>query len=299
MKWKGMSVVTLYMALLVFGSAPALCADSGFRVFWIETDRQLPENDRPEPVQDFYINGGEESGLSESMILDVYREKTIADAGKKSFQVYILVGQIKIIKLFKDSAIARIISLTDTDSGPVLTPRTVMLGDYVFPVGEDYTFPAKKGDDASAGDTAAGTKETFPEKVKKNVPLASCVIFPSNVIFSIGEWELQPEALDALSVVHDMFNRALDKDILIEGHTCSLGSDADNLVLSRKRAESVSDYLVKTKGVPGEHIRVKYFGEKLPMASNDTEEGRLQNRRVTIRFLPRNKTDSSLHTSLK
>ena len=90
-----------------------------------------------------------------------------------------------------------------------------------------------------------------------------------------------------LSVIHDMFNNSKNKDILIEGHTCSLGTGSYNLELSKKRAQSVADYLKKAKGISEKNILVKYYGESSPIASNDTKEGREKNRRVVIRFVPR------------
>ena len=65
----------------------------------------------------------------------------------------------------------------------------------------------------------------------------------------------------------------------IAGHTDSTGPDAYNLGLSKRRAEAVYNYLVE-QGVSQDRIQVKYYGETQPKASNDTLEGRRENRRV-------------------
>ena len=72
----------------------------------------------------------------------------------------------------------------------------------------------------------------------------------------------------------------------IDGHTDSVGSDAYNLALSDRRAKSVFDYLT-SRGVDPSRLKSQGFGEANPIASNDTAEGRQQNRRVML-----NRTDS-------
>jgi outer membrane protein OmpA-like peptidoglycan-associated protein len=68
----------------------------------------------------------------------------------------------------------------------------------------------------------------------------------------------------------------------IQGHTCDLGSDAFNLTLSDKRAATVKDYLVTHYPISPDQIKTEGFGKKNPKADNRTEEGRTQNRRVTV-----------------
>lgn len=67
----------------------------------------------------------------------------------------------------------------------------------------------------------------------------------------------------------------------VHGHTDSTGSEAHNQRLSERRADAVRDYFIK-QGISGERIRAKGFGETMPVASNDTAEGRAMNRRVEL-----------------
>ena len=69
--------------------------------------------------------------------------------------------------------------------------------------------------------------------------------------------------------------------VLIEGHTSSEGSDDMNMTLSQQRADSVKAYLV-SKGVDASRLETKGFGKTKPIASNDTKQGREQNRRITF-----------------
>jgi outer membrane protein OmpA-like peptidoglycan-associated protein len=67
----------------------------------------------------------------------------------------------------------------------------------------------------------------------------------------------------------------------VEGHTDSIGTDEYNRRLSEQRAEAVRDYLV-AQGISSEAITSSGFGKSEPVASNDTPEGRQQNRRVEL-----------------
>ena len=70
-------------------------------------------------------------------------------------------------------------------------------------------------------------------------------------------------------------------NLLIEGHTDNVGNDATNLLLSQKRAEAVKTLLVG-RGVEASIIETKFYGETKPIDTNDTLEGRQQNRRVEL-----------------
>ncbi len=69
--------------------------------------------------------------------------------------------------------------------------------------------------------------------------------------------------------------------LAVEGHTDSIGTDEYNRQLSEQRAEAVRDYLVQ-QGIKSDAITASGFGKSEPVASNDTPEGRQQNRRVEL-----------------
>ena len=72
--------------------------------------------------------------------------------------------------------------------------------------------------------------------------------------------------------------------VIAEGHTDNVGTEAYNLGLSKRRAAAVRDYLV-SGGIAADRIKVEGFGESKPVASNDTADGRAQNRRVELRVI--------------
>lgn len=114
---------------------------------------------------------------------------------------------------------------------------------------------------------------------------ASRVSLSSEVLFASDAFELRP---DAFSAIDDALAgvAAGAVDVTVEGHTDSQASDDYNMELSQKRARAVADELVR-KGIPAERITVTGYGESRPVASNDTEEGRRQNRRVELIFRAR------------
>ena len=101
------------------------------------------------------------------------------------------------------------------------------------------------------------------------------------VLFEFGQTTLLPSALRRLDAVAEVLRRHTDRQIVVEGHTDSVGSDSANRGLSQERAERVVEYLVR-RGVPAENIRGVGRGESEPIATNRTQEGRANNRRVEI-----------------
>jgi OOP family OmpA-OmpF porin len=77
------------------------------------------------------------------------------------------------------------------------------------------------------------------------------------------------------------FLKRFDKvDVSIDGHTDSVGDESYNQKLSQRRAQAVVDMLVNTYGISASRLKPVGYGESNPVASNDTAEGRAENRRV-------------------
>lgn len=107
------------------------------------------------------------------------------------------------------------------------------------------------------------------------------VTLPENVLFDFDEDTLLPEAEDTLDDLAEAVEYFADAPVRVEGHTDSSGSDAYNQDLSERRAQSVVDHLTGA-GVTEDRITAEGFGASRPLADNDTEEGRAQNRRVDV-----------------
>jgi OOP family OmpA-OmpF porin len=104
------------------------------------------------------------------------------------------------------------------------------------------------------------------------------------VTFLPGSATLTPEAKEVLEGASAALAGQKDLKVEIGGHTDAQGADAANQRLSQRRADSVRTYLVG-KGVEGERLTAKGYGEAQPIASNDTVQGRAENRRVEFKLV--------------
>jgi outer membrane protein OmpA-like peptidoglycan-associated protein len=107
------------------------------------------------------------------------------------------------------------------------------------------------------------------------------VVNLSDVLFDTGKYTLRPVAREKLAKISGIVLAYPDLRLAIEGNTDSVGSDAMNQVLSEKRASSVMDYLAQ-ENIPLTSMTSQGFGRTQPVASNDTAQGRQQNRRVEL-----------------
>lgn len=102
-----------------------------------------------------------------------------------------------------------------------------------------------------------------------------------NVLFAFDKYQLKPEAKVKLAKVSGILLAYPDLKLQVEGYTDSIGSDSYNDKLSNERADSVRDFLV-AQGVQSNDISAQGYGKSDPIASNETAEGRQQNRRVQL-----------------
>ncbi|MEX0916038.1 MAG: OmpA family protein [Wenzhouxiangellaceae bacterium] len=108
---------------------------------------------------------------------------------------------------------------------------------------------------------------------------------PGNVTFDVDSDGLKPqffEVLDSVALVAQEFDQTV---LIADGHTDSTGSAEYNHELSRRRADSVARYIIN-QGVAPVRIEAHGYGEQYPIATNNTAEGRNQNRRVELTLMP-------------
>jgi len=122
-------------------------------------------------------------------------------------------------------------------------------------------------------------KNTVPDAQVERVGEGIVVEFNSKILFGFDQSNLSADARNNLDKLVVVLNNYPDTNIEIQGHTDSTGSESYNQRLSEQRAGSVSDYLVQN-GISNRRITEIGMGELYPKYTNDTEEGRAQNRRV-------------------
>ncbi len=118
--------------------------------------------------------------------------------------------------------------------------------------------------------------------VRKTIPIVELgrKLIIENLLYETGSAQLSDE-VNELNVLYEFMSNKPNVVILVEGHTDNVGSNTMNDILSKRRAESVKNYLVR-KGISPKRIKTVGYGEYRPIASNETEWGRRMNRRTEI-----------------
>lgn len=123
------------------------------------------------------------------------------------------------------------------------------------------------------------------EPLPPPAPRMEMIKISDRIQFETGNAVLLPASYPVLNqVVKVMNDNPHIQVVQIEGHTDTVGDEKENLLLSQQRAESVRTYLI-TQGIDGNRLTARGFGQRVPVVSNDSEVGRLQNRRVEFRII--------------
>lgn len=144
--------------------------------------------------------------------------------------------------------------------------------------------PAAMASADADGDGVTDDKDACPgTRAGARVDSKGCEIILelSGVNFAFDSADLSPAATSALDSVVSRLQFHSVKRVEIAGHTDSTGPESYNQKLSERRAQAVADYMEKN-GIEWWRMNVVGYGESQPVASNDTREGRTQNRRVQI-----------------
>ena len=184
------------------------------------------------------------------------------------------------------------VELFDIATGDLATaaysdPKT---GEFLvaLPVGREYALNASAEGYLFFSGNYDVPQGAINEPYTLDVPLspltAGSTIALRNIFFNTASAELLPASNAELDKLIRLLKANPDLRIELGGHTDDVGSDADNLQLSDRRANAVRDHLI-AKGIDAARITAKGYGETKPIASNGTEEGRAQNRRTEVTVL--------------
>ena len=142
--------------------------------------------------------------------------------------------------------------------------------------------------DAARGEALSASAES--EKLRNELAALQAkqtergmVLTLGDVLFDTAKADLKPGAMPTVERLADFLRDHKTYQLLVEGHTDSMGDDSYNLQLSERRADAVRGALL-SRGVETDRVRVRALGEGFPVASNDSAGGRQQNRRVEVVF---------------
>lgn len=127
--------------------------------------------------------------------------------------------------------------------------------------------------------------EGKPAAESGNEGQAIHMTFNSATLFDVDQFDIKMAGKENLTSLANILNKYPDTNVEVQGHTDSSGSEAYNQTLSDKRANAVVNYLA-ANGIKRSRMTAIGFGENHPIASNDTPEGKQQNRRVDLLITP-------------
>jgi OOP family OmpA-OmpF porin len=164
-----------------------------------------------------------------------------------------------------------VVSIADTPGGQDVNKQVAQAGHGLYAEGSELMSNGAKLD-GFVRDVFCGAAP-----VKRRIVLRG-------VNFEFDKSTITAEGKPVLDEAIRTLKEESSAQVSVEGHTDSVGSDAYNQALSERRAHAVVDYLA-AGGIARKRLSAVGFGEKKPVASNDTEDGRAQNRRVEFRIL--------------
>jgi len=147
------------------------------------------------------------------------------------------------------------------------------------PVAKAQSAQTKEVLEPAKTNASAPTKTKTSSAIKKAEEYLSLLL---TIDFDFAKYFVRKEYNDDIKKVADTMKENPKAQAVIKGHTDSIGKRAYNMQLSKKRANSLKQYLVKKFGIKASRIATIGYGFDKPVASNDTEEGRQKNRRAEV-----------------
>ncbi len=179
------------------------------------------------------------------------------------------------------------VEIIDLESGKTLQTLNTdkVKGDFLLtlPSGKDYAFNVSKEDYLFYSDHFSLKDKNTSEPYLLDIGLQSVKVGEStilkNIFFETAKYELKSSSFVELDKLVSLLKENPSMNIKVIGHTDNVGDESGNLMLSKNRAKSVYDYLVG-KGIDRGRLSFDGKGETQPIAANDTEDGRAENRRT-------------------
>lgn len=191
------------------------------------------------------------------------------------------------------------VEITDLSNGKIVSSKNTDNGEFLstLPIGQDYALNVSAegylfySENFALKEILTHDSAFFitvplikiPESIQGPMESSKPVVL-RNVFFETGSSELLPQSKIELNKLIQLLSEHSAQKIQINGHTDNVGSTENNNELSTLRARAVYRYLINN-GISADRLQYKGFGESLPLATNDTEEGRRLNRRTEFQII--------------
>jgi len=216
------------------------------------------------------VGGGLKYFITDSVALraDV-RQLFVFDGKEAGGYVFIPYGQGNVLPVFQQ-------------------PRSDLMYNWEYSLGVSFLFgpPAKPAPPvcpppaAEPAPPVCPPPAPAPAPAPKPEPVPEKVTMTLKIEFDFDKYNVKPKYHDEVAKVADFMKKYPQTTAVIEGHTDNKGSYQYNIKLSERRADSVQNYLIEKFGIAADRLTTKGYGYTKPVASNDTAEGRQENRRV-------------------
>jgi outer membrane protein OmpA-like peptidoglycan-associated protein len=234
---------------------------------------------RDAPIADVYVGPIDQLDLTEESTFRVFRPTEVNDKPVRHYPLMLYVGRLQVIDIQDELAVCRTIELASSEQHPSVRHATVMIGDCVRL--ESVEKPLTVAPEALPPEMP----DVDALKFSGETTLEPSMIIPTKVLFQFDKSVIEDKWAPDLALLARYIEEEKPDKIVVEGHTCWIGTDEYNLKLSERRARAVVDYLVTRHGIDRDLFEIKAYGESRPEASNETKEGRRKNRRaVTVIF---------------
>jgi outer membrane protein OmpA-like peptidoglycan-associated protein len=251
--------------------------------------RALPQA-IPEAKVELSADSFTPDGTSADRVLSIYPQAE-APAGVLSWKLLVRNAQGELVRSWEGNGQPKkIIQWDGADAQGRLVPHGTyrVLLNAVDLYGNEVTSPAKSVTIRTLQGLPAEPVQspaTGKPYTLKTTAEGLRVTLSSLVLFDVGRYDLKASSREGLEQVVKLLKAYPTNSLRITGHTDAMGGNAYNQDLSEKRAQAVREYLAREGNINSSRINVVGYGEKRPVASNATEEGRQQNRRVEIDIL--------------
>lgn len=221
--------------------------------------------------------------------LDLYR----FDLYEGARPVLVSYVRARVVDDETNAPLAAGFEIIDVESGKIQVSNTTdkRQGEFLasLPAGKNYMLNVNKEGYLFYSDyfelSKSFTKQqAFELEIRLKKPKAGEKVVLKNIFFDVNKFDLKPESNTELNRLVSFLESNAAVKIEVSGHTDSTGDKKANVTLSMNRAKAVYDYLI-SKGIPAQRLKYNGYGDTKPVASNDDETGRAQNRRTEFTIL--------------
>ncbi len=293
MRYKEKSSLLLAAWLLLFPISVVQGETVGCDGVVIDAATKGIKIERAAPV-DVYIASRMSMEAPRNSFFKVYRPETVREGTDRKHPLKLYLGRLQVIDVQDDILIGRMIEFASAQENPRVRYETFMVGDCLQLEYEDRPLEVGAAKlEAEPLDLPRLEPEPFtlpemeiaaPAEIPFEIPVVRRVI-PTKLLFKFDSALIEDEWHDELAQLAEFIKEREPVWLIVEGHACSIGSEEYNVNLSRRRAQAVIDYLTNRHGIRKDIFEIKAYGESRPEASNETEEGRRENRRAATLIL--------------